>query len=142
MGEPETEHKGFESNVAAFVLRPIVSAGAVNITSTSVLDGTTFHNADVTLNFTPRVGLSQRVALLLNELNPPTDRPAYAYRFEVVVEPVNPGDISVGSLIAHVTHVASAHYLVRIQVDGAESLLQSDSNMLDPKFILPEVNLT
>jgi hypothetical protein len=142
MGTPETEHKGFESNVAAFVLRPIVAPGGVNITSTSVVDGTTFHNAQVVLNFTPRVGLGQRVALLLNEFDPPSTRPAYAYRFDVPVEPLDPGDISVAALTATVTHIASAKYLARVQVDGAESMLQPDANPLDPKFISPQVDLT
>jgi hypothetical protein len=142
MGTPETEHKGFESNVAAFVLRPSLVPGAVNVTATSVVDGTTFHDADVVLNFTPRVGIDQRVALILNEFNPPSTRPAYAYRFDVVVEPASPSDISVATITAKVTHVASAKYLARVQVDGAESPLQADANPLDPKFIAPQVNLT
>lgn len=142
MGTPETEHKGFESNAIAFVLRPSITPGAVNITSTQVIEGTTFHNAEITLTFSPRVGIDQRVAILLNEFNPPTNRPAYGYRFDVPVTPANPGDISVASLKAVVTHVASAKYLVRVQVDGAESLLVPDANPLDPKFNAPQVNLT
>lgn len=141
MGEPETEHRGFESNAAAIVVRPIVTPGAVTMTSTSVVDGTTFYNAKVVLNFIPRVGVDQRVALLLNEFDPPSTRAAFAYRFDVLVEPANLGDISVSPLTAKVTHVASAKYLVRVQVDGAESLLQSDANPLDPKFIAPKVDL-
>jgi uncharacterized protein DUF4255 len=142
MGTPETEHKGFESNVAAFVLRPTVTPGAVNITSTSVVDATTFHDATVDLTFTPRVGVEQRVAVLLNELNPPSNRPAYSYQFDPKVTPVNPTDISVATLAAELTHVASAKYLVRVQVDGAESLLEADANPLDPKYIAPLVDLT
>jgi len=142
LGTPETEHKGFDSNVSAFVLRPSLTPGAVNITATSVVDGTTFHDADVVLNFVPRVGIDQRVALLLNELNPPSIRPAYAYRFDVTVKPLSPSDISVAALTAKVTHVASAKFLARVQVDGAESPLQPDANPLDPKFISPQVDLT
>lgn len=143
MGTPETPHKGFESNVAAFVLRPSVAVGAVNITNTSVVDGTTFHNATVVLNFTPRVGVAQRVALLLNEFDPPPppNRAPYAYRFDAPVTPLNPGDLSVASLTASVTHVASAKYLVRVQVEGAESVLQTDADPNNPKFISPQVNL-
>jgi hypothetical protein len=142
MGTPETEHKGFESNVAAFVLRPSVVPGGVNFTATSVVDATTFHDAKVDLTFTPRVGVDQRVVLLLNEFDPPSSRSAYAYQFNVKVVPANPADISVATLTAEVTHVASAKYLVRVQVDGAESPLQPDANPLDPKFIAPQVNLT
>jgi hypothetical protein len=141
MGDPEEEHRGFESNVAAFVLRPTVTAGAVTFSTTSVIDGTTFHDGEVVLNFTPRVGVDQRVAFLLNEFDPPSSRPPYAYRFDVPME-AGPGVISVASLDAEFSHVASAKYLLRVQVDGAESLLESDLNPADPKFIAPQVDLT
>ena len=142
MGTPETEHEGLESNVAAFVLRPSIAPGTVNITGTQVVDATIFHNADIDLTFTPRVGVDQRVVMLLNEFDPPSTRSAYSYQFNVKVVPASPGDISVATLTASVTHVASAKYLVRAQVDGAESPLQADANPLDPKFIAPLVDLT
>lgn len=142
MGTPETEHKGFESNVAAFVLHPTVVPGTPNITATSVVVSTTFHNADIPLSFTPRVGIDQRVAVLLNEFDPPITRSAFRYRFDVPVEPASPSDISVAALTAKVTHVASAKYLLRVQVDGAESLLETSANPLDPKFVAPQVDLT
>jgi hypothetical protein len=70
MGKPLTSHRGFESNVAAFVLRP-------TITDVEAPDAT-----DVTVIFNPEVGKTQRAVLLLNELDPPSSRAARAYSFK------------------------------------------------------------
>jgi hypothetical protein len=143
MGTPETEHKGFESNVAAFVLRPTVTPGAVTISTTTVVDTTTFHDGSFSLTVAPRVGRDQRVAVLLNEFDPPANRPAYAYQFNVAdLDPGHTGAPSFATVTAAFIHVASAKYLLRVQVDGAESLLEANANPLDPKYINPLVDLT
>ncbi len=141
MGAPPRPHAGFESNVAAFVLCPTVTPGAVTITKTSIVDSVTFHNANLALAFSPRVGVGQRVTLLLNELDPPASRPAYAYRFNVPVKPPNPADKSVAALAATVSNVAKGKYLVRVQVDGAESVLSASPDPNDARFNNPQVNI-
>lgn len=141
MGTPETEHAGNESNVAAFVLHPIVTATATPI-SNEVVDGVTFCTDDITLNFTPPVGVRQRLVLLLNELNPPSTRPARAYRFDAPFTPPNPSDTSVMSVVTRVEDVAAGDYLVRVQVDGAESPLDPGPDPDHPVYSQPKVTIS
>ncbi|MFH2102450.1 MAG: DUF4255 domain-containing protein [Chloroflexota bacterium] len=140
MGTPPIEHAGAESNVAAFVLRPTVTAIAVPV-SNHLVDGVTLCTDDVTLTFTPRVGVRQRVVLLLNEFTPPTTRPAWSYRFEVQFTPPNPADTSVASIVTRVVDVAAGDYLVRVQVDGAESPLDPGPDPANPFYIAPKVTI-
>jgi hypothetical protein len=135
MGTPETAHKGFESDVVPLILRPAI----VPSVSGKTVDGS-FRKATVKLDFTPKIGTGQRVALLLNEFNPPADRSAYAYRFDVPV-PAPPPD-RFASLTLDV-RVLAAEYLVRVQVDGAESVLDAGPDPVNaPQYIGPKVNMT
>ena len=69
MGSPPVPHRGFESNVAAVVLHPIVA------------DLTTSAN-NLVVRINPIVGSRQRVQLILNELNPPQNRSARSYMLD------------------------------------------------------------
>jgi hypothetical protein len=141
LGTPPVEHPGAESNVAAFVVRPAITASVTPV-SNHVVDGVTFCTADLTLNFTPRVGVTQRVIVLLNEFNPPAARPARAYRFAAPFTPPSPSDTSVASLVAHVVEVAAGDYLLRALVDGAESLLDPGPDPANPLFSAPKVTIS
>jgi hypothetical protein len=141
MGTPPTEHTGKESNVAAFVLIPTITANAVPV-SNHVVDGVTLCTNDITLNFTPRVGIHQRVVLLLNEFNAPLTRPPFAYRFDAPFTPPNPADTSVASIVTRVAEVAAGDYLVRVQVDGAESPLDPGVDPDNPFFSDPKVTIS
>jgi hypothetical protein len=139
MGTPASVHKGFESNIAVFVLRPSVTPGPVVILTTKVIDLVTYRDATVTLNFVPKLGLDQRLVLLLNEFNPPPDRAPRTYRFEIKNPPPPPDPVD--HIDALVTMVAAGDYLVRVQVDGAESLLDPGPDQNAPKFIGPLVTI-
>jgi hypothetical protein len=141
MGTPESDHAGNASNVSAFVLRPVVTATAVPISS-HVVDGVALCTDDLTLNFTPRVGVRQRVALILNEFNPPADRTARAYCFEVSFTPSSPTDTSVASIVTRVEEVVAGDYLVRVQVDGAESPLKPGPDPSNPIYFEPKVTIS
>ena len=119
MGTPPTPHRGFESNVAAFILRPTITATASNVQSS----GGTPRRADIEVDFDPQVGKSQRVVLLLNEFQPPSDRPARAYTFSAPPrnEPTDPDETN--SITVPISGVEPGTYLARVQVDGAESPL-------------------
>src|SRR5215208_4057638 len=121
-GTPPTPHRGFESNVAAFILRPTITATASNVQSS----GGTPRRADIEVDFDPQVGKSQRVVLLLNEFQPPSDRPARAYTFSAPPrnEPTDPDETN--SITVPISGVEPGTYLVRVQVDGAESPLGFD----------------
>jgi hypothetical protein len=121
MGLPPEEHRGVESNVAAFVLRPTVTATVGNVVGT----GNSPRSADVNLIFTPPVGRTQRVMLLLNAVQPPAGVPARAYSFPAPARsPSDPEQTA--TLTIPVAGVAAGTYVLRVQVDGAESVLTPD----------------
>jgi hypothetical protein len=119
MGKPLTTHRGFESNVAAFVLCPTV-------TDVQATDATT----EVTVTLNPEVGKTQRVVLLLNEFDPPADRAACAYSFKAPPDNgIEDEDVDeTASINFSITGVEPGDYLVRVQVDGAESPLTVDTD--------------
>lgn len=118
MGTPETEHRGVESNVEAFVLHP-------TITSVSAI------NTQVTVQVSPIVGERQRVVLLLNENT--TAAPA-AYTFVDEPRPAGTSSIEIA-----ISGVKPAEYFVRLQIDGAESPLDLDpvSPTFGPTVTIP-----
>jgi len=135
MGTPPTEHRGVESNLAAFVLHPTINK----------LPGDspdiTLALPDVTIKLSPPVGKTQRASLLLNELNPPSTRAARAYSFDAVPrnQPADPEETD--TLTFPTGGVAAGDYLVRVQVDGATSPLESDTDANNPLYIGPKVTI-
>jgi hypothetical protein len=126
IGTPPTPHRGVESNVGPFVLQPKVT----NVQPSG--------SNGVEVTFDPDVGIHQRTRLFLNEFNPPpTDvRPARAFTFSA---PENNGITATGVVstdtITFTTHnVPSGDYLVRVQVDGAESPLVTDQDDTSPTY--------
>ncbi len=128
MGDPEQPHRGFESNVGAFVLHPTITAATSNITS-QVVNGQTVFSATLTVNFTPNVGKTQRVTLLLNELDSPDTRPSRACSFSAPKDNgiTNAAQTDTASIAFSISGVLGGDYLVRVQVDGAESPLGQDA---------------
>jgi hypothetical protein len=106
MGTPAVAHRGFESNVASFVLCPTVSSA----TAAAVVSGT-----NVTVNLVPNIGIDQRAVLLLNSIPP---APPTAYASTSVVSTAD-----APSIVINIANVPTGSYLVRVQVDGAESQL-------------------
>jgi hypothetical protein len=126
LGQPPEAHSFSGSNVFPFPLRPMPTVS--------------MQGSAIRIQFVPKVGKTQRVFLLLNEL---TDDPKpKGYR---LAAPKDNG-IPAGSSDADVSHidfpvtgvVAAGTYLVRVQVDGAESLLQKDA---DGKYAQPQVTV-
>ncbi len=110
MGTPAKAHRGFESNVSPFVLCPTVTSA----TATAAISG-----ADVTVHLVPDIGIGQRAVLLLNNVS--SSSPT-AYASLGVVAPAN-----ANSIVINITNVPTGTYLVRVQVDGAESQLTFNS---------------
>ena len=147
MGAPPAPHRGVESNVAAFVLRPRVVEPVVvaNVEGT----GVSLRSADVTVTVDPAVGATQRVVLLLNEFQTPASPPgaplppalSYSFvapsRINLQSPPASPPGGSV-SLTFRVSGVRAGRYLVRVQVDGAESPLGAGA---DGRFESPQMEI-
>lgn len=116
MGTPAVAHRGFESNVSSFVLCPRISSA----TAVAAVTGT-----DVTVNIVPNIGVGQRIVLLLNSIPP---APPAAYTSIGVVSTAD-----APSIVVSIANVPTGTYLVRVQVDGAESQLtfNTATNLFD-----------
>jgi hypothetical protein len=116
MGTPPVLHKGVESNVAAAVLRPTIVL-PLKIDNVKK-DAKNLYSADITVKARPLIGKTQRVALLLNEISPNEPK---AYTFTSASRSADSD-----SVMIPISGVKAADYLVRIQVDGVESVLDLD----------------
>lgn len=131
MGSPLVAHHGVESNVAAFVLRP------------AIIGNPKFKKNKSTINLIvkPAVHEKQRVILLLNELkNIPDDPdPPHSYSFSLSPEKLLNLENPVDNITIPISGVEPGTYLMRIQVDGAESPLETDEK---GKYNSPKVAIT
>ena len=130
-------HRGVESNVFAFVLTPEITQTGGNYdinpgaVSTEIVNGVTVHSADVGVGVRPDVGPEQRVFLLLNELTA-TDPDNYTF-------PADALTTASPTVVFPVRRVRPGSYLVRVQVDGAESRLDvgAGGTFAEPELTLP-----
>lgn len=102
-GTPKEPHVGFESNAMPFLLAPRHTAAP------------SFGAKKVTVNLEPKVAKGQRIVLMLNEnvtVNPK------AFTFSTIAATDS------GTQKIDVTGAAPGKYLVRVQIDGAESPLE------------------
>jgi hypothetical protein len=120
MGTPPQAHRGMESDVAAFILRPAVLSALLQNPTTDA-DGRV--SAEVSVTVSPPVGKAQDVVLLLNERDPPSERSPWAYRFDAPSRDVEDAAATSDTVVVPIEGVRPATYLVRVQIDGAESLL-------------------
>jgi hypothetical protein len=143
LGSPLTPHRGTESNVTSFVLRPVIAA--VNVSSVQGA-GVQTRSGTLNLTLTPAVGSDQRVMVLLNQLlpvmsSPPDTALAYSFvvppRFDLSSPPSSPPPPTPFISVSF-TGVVAGTYLVRVQVDEAESPLSMDANGL---YATPQVNI-
>jgi hypothetical protein len=138
MGTPEVAHRGEESNVAPFVLHPLIRRRADNtpdITFTAVVASGGTRSANAAVKVDPPVAPQQRAALLMNELHPP----ALAYRFDA--QPPASPDTDTDTLNFAISGVATGDYLVRVQIDGAESPLDFDRDPAVLAYTGPKVTI-
>jgi hypothetical protein len=116
---PNEPHRGFQSNVAAYMLRPDPTPGAF----TNVVDlGDGLRSAEIDVTFSPEVGKEQQVLLLLNEMGP--QGRAYSFAAPLRNDPADPD--TQPTLTFTIPSAVAGTYLLRVQVDSAESELQTD----------------
>ena len=121
--------------MAAFVLRPHI-VETVGVSHLHIA-GNNLRSADINLTVTPAIGDAQRVVVLLNEINLPVTSPpgpaviAQSYSFHAPSRiPLSPpaGQPEASETVTiPISGVKAGTYLVRIQVDGAESPLGSNA---------------
>lgn len=126
IGRPPTPHSGIESNVAAFIVCPRI----VKITLTG-----SAHMGELRIELTPPVGRGQRAVLLLNQIG---TTQAESARYSLAAEPRGSDDPpEQNELFFKFERVQGGTYLVRVQVDGAESAL----NVVDETYDAPKVSI-
>ena len=131
MGTPPVPHKGVESTIMPFVLHPSI---------TEEIDVTIPEDPEdplgLTLKLKPTIGKKQRVILMMN---PMPGKEGRSYFFTAASR-----DEDSDSITIPVPDVEPGDYLVRVQVDGAESQLTVDMNPASPsfnQFIGPKVTI-
>jgi len=111
IGKPPQPHSGLKSNVAAFVLQPVIAPQSATSTQVSV-------------KVTPKAQQNQQVALLLNEATQPPPAAPAAYTFAL---PPLPNDTDTLTFAISGVSGGGTRYFIRVAVDGAESPLDLDS---------------
>jgi hypothetical protein len=141
LGEPPLPHRGVESNVAAFVLRPQILSpiGVSNLQGT----GTNPRSATLNIQVSPALGATQRVAVLLNEFlpaaSPPQSGEMIPNAYSFTVSPQTGTSPPAQNITVSISGVKAADYLVRVQVDGAESPLDTNAagQYVSPRVTIP-----
>jgi hypothetical protein len=116
---PNEPHRGFESNVAAFVLHPVF--GGLSLSPAP--SGPSPYTGSATVTITPVPARRQRIVLLLNRTSPAVPS-SYALTAE-------PRASDVAPVVVPFEDVVRGEYFVRVQVDGAESPLDLDPSSVD-----------
>ncbi|ACK72195.1 conserved hypothetical protein [Gloeothece citriformis PCC 7424] len=124
-----------ESNVIPFVLSPTIR----NLRIVEVQSGIEedLREVELIISVTPTVGKTQRVALILNELS--LENPEQ-YNIKIPNRPLDTDIMTV-----HLRDIKPGEYLVRIQIDGVESLLTVDTDAQSPTFeqyIAPKITIS
>jgi hypothetical protein len=130
LGDPPELRQGAASNLAPFILRPrIKKTGGVYAIASSQRKKATDNTLSglLTLQLAPDVGAVQRVEISLNE-HLPTGAP-HNYRFSARRRTADGAQVQFDF-----SGVQSGNYLVRVEVDGAESALEYDSVEGSPTF--------
>jgi hypothetical protein len=115
-------HRGTESNVAPFVLLPVITAATVGDV---VDDGDDRRYGNLTVTLNPPLQPGQRLTAYLNERTEYTA----AYTFEAIKRETAGDTVTVP-----IREVKPGSYLVRVQIDGAESRLEVDTDSTSPTF--------
>ena len=77
----------------------------------------------------------------MNELNPPSNRAARSFSFNVAPpKPADPAETD--TLVFPISGVAAGDYLVRVQIDGAESALERSADDNNPVYVGPRVTIS
>ena len=116
---PNEPHRGFESNVIAFVLHPVFGGLSLSPAPSGVAP----YTGKATLTITPVPAREQRIVLLLNRTSPAV--PA-SYSFTAQRRAVNADPV-----VVPLEDLARGEYFVRVQIDGAESPLDLDPASVD-----------
>lgn len=114
----------FSDNFGAHVLRQVFQSNVTPVVWQPRVVDVTAATGTVTVRLDLPLGNTQRVRLLLDELNPPTTRAPASYQFSAPFPLGTRADPNVVQVTT--PGVLASDYLVRLQVDGVPSLTAPD----------------
>ncbi len=133
MGSPPVAHKGVTSKTEIFTISPRITniqpIEDVDVSGSGLVSGTIKLKAD------PKVEPGQKVILLLNEI---TSGISKSYSFQMDSDQFGSPPVPIENISIVVSGVKNASYLVRIQVDGADSPLNSNASGV---FVSPAIDI-
>jgi hypothetical protein len=122
IGTPPTPHAGTQSNAMPFLVHPQITVDPpANVTGA----GPNPRSADITVHFVPDVEANQRVTLLLNGIAAGVR--SFSFRQD-------PPSADVSQITFELEGLDAGSYLLRVQVDGADSLLVEDTDPMSPTY--------
>jgi hypothetical protein len=117
MGSPSEPHRGVSSNVMAFILSPAVSA--ISIQSPNYSGG--LINGEIHFTLSPAVNPSQKIALVLDEIELAPNTQGMHYGFEKLASALASPPVVASNIKMPVHQIKPGKYLVRVSVDGIET---------------------
>jgi hypothetical protein len=124
-GSPPVLREVAASNVVSFVLSPTLVAQTAP--------------GSVIVQTVPSIGKSQRVRLILSSFQPPSGEPSRSFAFDAPSRNLPNAPEASAQIEVPISDVPSGTYLVRIQIDGAESPL--DIDQATGCFVQPTVQI-
>ena len=146
LGDPPAERAAGSSNIVPLILRPRIRqvANLYQVSASGVVADGALRSGTIDVTVDPAVGTRQRVVLNLGQRNPAAGAQPASYSF---LEPSRdlPGAAeATNDLSVPFTGVLAGSYVVRVEVDGAESPLDRDTTPGSPTFeqyTAPEVTI-
>jgi Pvc16 N-terminal domain len=132
-GHGNSLRRALESSAVAFILRPLITGLQLDQVAG---EGEELRDANLSVTLNPMVGKTQRVVLMLNEVS---QREPMAYTFTSDAREADGNQVTV-----RLQSIRAGTYLVRVQVDGAESLLEVDADPESPtrdQYVRPRMVL-
>ncbi|KHE93425.1 MAG: DUF4255 domain-containing protein [Candidatus Scalindua rubra] len=127
MGTPPIEHEGVESNAMPLLIRPTIRQTVLPAYDI-VLSPLQIDFRTVTVTLDPEVGARQRVVLILNEFGNTTDPAGFSFLADTRSAAGNNVIFTIPDDVLN-----AGDFIVRVQVDGAQSIPERDlDEFLDP----------
>lgn len=131
-------HKVMESNSISFVVSPTIGNVQCHDVVGAGQNAELLRSGKIVFAIAPAVTTTQRVILILNQTELPNSQQAKGYRFECRSHNHSGASPLSSSLEVPFVGVSQGSYLVRVQVDGAESQLATD---IEGRFIAPKIEV-
>lgn len=131
----QDQHRIIESNVLPFILTPAIRE--IQLLNIQTGRDENLRDAELRIVASPVIGKRQKVNVILNEISLENPR---EYNLKVTPPPLDTDIISL-----YLNDLKPGEYLVRLQVDGVDSLLDIDNDSQSPTFeqyIRPKIVLS